>query len=99
MRIATQRFDVLVTDLHMPDPGDGFAELTAMPFEVKQLTGLMDKKRLTSKPSPNPAKEGVTSFLDRDLTILMQPLLAQVEVGGNWLPFRCPRKSPHIFQR
>ena len=28
--IATESFDVLVTDLHMPDPGDGFAVVTAM---------------------------------------------------------------------
>jgi DNA-binding response OmpR family regulator len=28
--IATQSFDVLVTDLHMPDPGDGFTVVTAM---------------------------------------------------------------------
>jgi DNA-binding response OmpR family regulator len=28
--IATERFDVLITDLHMPDPGDGFTVVTAM---------------------------------------------------------------------
>jgi DNA-binding NtrC family response regulator len=28
--IASQRFDVLITDLHMPEPGDGFAVVTAM---------------------------------------------------------------------
>src|SRR5579872_1715647 len=28
--IATERFDVLLTDLHMPDPGDGFTVVTAM---------------------------------------------------------------------
>jgi DNA-binding response OmpR family regulator len=28
--IATQKFDVLITDLHMPDPGDGFTVITAM---------------------------------------------------------------------
>ena len=28
--IATQSFDVLITDLHMPDPGDGFTVVTAM---------------------------------------------------------------------
>ena len=28
--IAAQRFDVLITDLHMPDAGDGFAVVTAM---------------------------------------------------------------------
>jgi DNA-binding response OmpR family regulator len=29
-QIAAQPFDVLITDLHMPDPGDGFAVVTAM---------------------------------------------------------------------
>jgi DNA-binding NtrC family response regulator len=28
--IATDRFDVLTTDLHMPNPGDGFTVVTAM---------------------------------------------------------------------
>src|SRR5579863_5388730 len=28
--IATESFDVLVTDLHMPNPGDGFTVVTAM---------------------------------------------------------------------
>ena len=29
-QIAAQRFDVLITDLHMPEAGDGFAVVTAM---------------------------------------------------------------------
>jgi CheY-like chemotaxis protein len=29
-QIATPGFDVLITDLHMPEPGDGFALITAM---------------------------------------------------------------------
>lgn len=29
-QIAAQQFDILITDLHMPDPGDGFAVVTAM---------------------------------------------------------------------
>ena len=29
-RIATDSFDVLITDLHMPNPGDGFTVVTAM---------------------------------------------------------------------
>jgi two-component system response regulator AtoC len=28
-QIGTQPFDVLITDLHMPEPGDGFAVVTA----------------------------------------------------------------------
>jgi ActR/RegA family two-component response regulator len=29
-QVVAQNFDVLITDLHMPDPGDGFAVVTAM---------------------------------------------------------------------
>jgi CheY-like chemotaxis protein len=29
-RIVTESFDVLITDLHMPDPGDGFTVVSAM---------------------------------------------------------------------
>jgi DNA-binding response OmpR family regulator len=29
-RIASESFDVLITDLHMPDPGDGFTVVSAM---------------------------------------------------------------------
>jgi CheY-like chemotaxis protein len=113
-QIAAQSFDVLITDLHMPEPGDGFAVVTAMrhtqpnaltlvvsdfpdvekamnaillqadevlvkPFDGKQLAGLMEKGKLTSLPSPRPAKEGVASILDRDAAILMQRWLARVE--------------------
>jgi len=28
--ITTETFDVLITDLHMPNPGDGFTVVTAM---------------------------------------------------------------------
>src|ERR1700722_13083473 len=28
--ITTEKFDVLITDLHMPNPSDGFAVITAM---------------------------------------------------------------------
>jgi DNA-binding NtrC family response regulator len=28
--IATESFDVLITDLHMPNPGDGFTVVTPM---------------------------------------------------------------------
>ena len=29
-RITTESFDVLITDLHMPNPGDGFTVVSAM---------------------------------------------------------------------
>jgi CheY-like chemotaxis protein len=40
--IATESFDVLITDLHMPDPGDGFTVVTAMRHsQPKALTLLV----------------------------------------------------------
>jgi DNA-binding response OmpR family regulator len=40
--ITTESFDVLITDLHMPDPSDGFAVITAMRhIQPKALTLLV----------------------------------------------------------
>ncbi len=40
-QIGTQRFDVLVTDLHMPEPGDGFAVVTAMRHSQPDVLNLV----------------------------------------------------------
>jgi ActR/RegA family two-component response regulator len=111
---ATQRFDVLITDLHMPEAGDGFALVTAMrhfqpealtlvvsnypdvqkamaavllqadeilvkPFDVGCLSALIEKKMLTSRLLPAPAKESVACILERDATNLIQRWLSRVE--------------------
>ena|ERR1700692_698288 len=34
--ITGGRFDVLITDLHMPNPGDGFTVVTAMLFRMEK---------------------------------------------------------------
>ena len=39
--IATQSFDVLITDLHMPNPGDGFTVVTAMRHSQPQALTLL----------------------------------------------------------
>ena len=39
--IATQRFDVLITDLHMPNPGDGFTVITAMRHSQPEVLTLL----------------------------------------------------------
>ena len=40
--ITTESFDVLITDLHMPNPGDGFTVITAMRhFQPEALTLLV----------------------------------------------------------
>jgi DNA-binding response OmpR family regulator len=40
-QIATQHFDVLITDLHMPEPGDGFAVVTAMRHSQPDVLNLV----------------------------------------------------------
>jgi DNA-binding response OmpR family regulator len=41
-RITTESFDVLISDLHMPDPGDGFTVISAMRhFQPNALTMLV----------------------------------------------------------
>lgn len=40
-QIAAQPFDVLITDLHIPDPGDGFAVVTAMRHSQPQALTLV----------------------------------------------------------
>ena len=40
--VGTENFDVLITDLHMPNPSDGFAVITAMRhIQPKALTLLV----------------------------------------------------------
>lgn len=40
-QVATRRFDVLITDLHMPEPGDGFAVVTAMRHSQPEVLTLV----------------------------------------------------------
>jgi len=40
-QIATQNFDVLITDLHMPEPGDGFTVVSAMRHSQPQALTLV----------------------------------------------------------
>jgi CheY-like chemotaxis protein len=40
-QMATQRFDVLITDLHMPEPGDGFTVVTAMRHSQPEVLTLV----------------------------------------------------------
>src|SRR5207253_9276948 len=40
-RITTERFDVLITDLHMPNPGDGFTVVSAMRHSQPEAVTLL----------------------------------------------------------
>lgn len=43
-RIATQSLDGLITDLHMPDPGDGFTVVTAMRHSQRPLLHFRNRR-------------------------------------------------------
>ena len=64
--ITTENFDVLITDLHMPDPSDGFAVITAMRhLQPKALTLL-----LSDYPDTKSAMDAILLEADE---IIMKP--------------------------
>jgi DNA-binding NtrC family response regulator len=68
--IATESFDVLITDLHMPNPSDGFAVVTAMRRSQPDALTLL----VSGYPDVKRAMEAI--FLKAD-EILVKPF----EVG------------------
>jgi DNA-binding response OmpR family regulator len=69
-RITTEDFEVLITDLHMPNPGDGFAVVTAMRHSQPGALTLL----VSGYPDVKGAMEAI--FLDAD-EIIVKPF----EVG------------------
>src|ERR1700683_3581983 len=65
--ITTESFDVLITDLHMPNPSDGFAVITAMRhIQPKALT-----LRVSGYPDVNSAMDAILLEADE---IIVKPL-------------------------
>jgi ActR/RegA family two-component response regulator len=67
LQIATQPFDALITDLHMPDPGDGFAVVTAMHHTQPQALTLV----VSGYPDVQRAMDAIVLQADE---ILVKPL-------------------------
>ena len=65
-QIAAQRFDVLITDLHMPEAGDGFAVVTAMRHIQPQALTLV----VSSFPDVPNAMAAITMQADE---VLVKP--------------------------
>jgi CheY-like chemotaxis protein len=65
-QISAQRFDVLITDLHMPDPGDGFAVVTAMHHSQPEALALV----VSGYPDVQKAMEEITKHADE---VLVKP--------------------------
>src|SRR5580693_3878611 len=65
--ISTQTFDALLTDLHMPDPADGFTVVSAMRHK--------QPKAITLVNSGYPAvEEAMTTILLQADEVLVKPL-------------------------
>jgi len=65
-QIAAQRFDVLITDLHMPEAGDGFAVVTAMRHTQPEALTLV----VSGYPDVQKAMEEITKHADE---VLVKP--------------------------
>lgn len=68
--ITTERFDVLITDLHMPNPSDGFAVITAMRHSQPEALTLL----VSGYPDVKSAVDAILLEADQ---IMMKPF----EVG------------------
>src|SRR6202142_2614031 len=65
--IATQKFDVLLSDLHMPLPGDGFTLVSAMPHTHPQALTIV----LSGYPALSEAMAAILSQADE---IVVKPI-------------------------
>ena len=68
--IATESFDVLITDLHMPNPSDGFAVITAMRHSQPSALTLL----VSGYPDVKSAMEAI--LLEAD-DIIVKPFEAE----------------------
>jgi ActR/RegA family two-component response regulator len=88
--IITESFDVLITDLHMPDPSDGFAVVTAMRHSQPEALTLL----VSGYPDVKSALEAI--FLQAD-EIIVKPFeagkLAEL-VRGKMLTRKSVVRSP-----
>jgi ActR/RegA family two-component response regulator len=117
-RIATECFDVLISDLHVPNPTDGLAVVTAMrhsqpealtmlvsgfpdvqsamaavfqeaneiivkPFEIWQLTELLEERMVNRKPAMRIAKERVGALLQRCVGSVIESWLERAKQSAS----------------
>jgi DNA-binding NarL/FixJ family response regulator len=87
-RIATERFDVLLSDLHMPHPGDGFAVASAMRHTHPEALTLV----LSGRQELDEALSTIRSHSDE---VLVKPFefAALGEIIREKLDKRAPRKT------
>jgi len=116
--IATERFDVLITDLHVPNPADGLAIVTAMrqsqpeavtllvsgfpdvqramaavflaadevivkPFEIWQLTELVQERMANHKAATLLDKERVGAVLQRCVATVVEGWLERAKQSAS----------------
>jgi DNA-binding response OmpR family regulator len=116
--IVTESFDVLISDLHVPNPTDGLAVVTAMrhshpdavtmlvsgfpdvqsamaavfleaneiiikPFEIWELTDLVEARMFDRKAAARPPKERVGALLQRCVTSVVDSWLARAKQSSS----------------
>ena len=80
--ITTESFDVLITDLHMPNPSDGFAVVTAMRHSQPDALTLL----VSGYPDVKSAMDAILAASGRD----HRETIRGWEAGGYG-----PRKAAH----
>jgi len=89
-QIVAQRFDVLVTDLHMPGPGDGFTVATAMRHSQPDALTLV----LSGFPD---VEEAMTAILLQADEVLVKP--CDIEQLTELIPKRMLEHKPSVRQK
>src|SRR5580700_8532661 len=86
--IATQKFDVLLSDLHMPLPGDGFTLVSAMRHTHPEALTIV----LSGYPALSEAMAAILSQADE---ILVKP----IQIGSIKELIRTRLAAPHTIKR
>jgi len=131
--IVTESFDVLITDLHVPNPTDGLAIVTAMrhsqpdavtmlvsgfpdvqsamaavfleanevivkPFEIWQLTDLVEERMINRPPTTRLDKERVGAVLQRCIASVVEGWLERAKQSAslNSLRLSSEERTGHV---
>jgi DNA-binding response OmpR family regulator len=131
--IATECFDLLLTDLHLPNPTDGLEVVTAMrhsqpnavtmlvsgfpdvqsamstvfleaneiivkPFEIRQLTELVEERMINRKPASRLDEERVGAVLQRCVASVVESWLERAKQSAslNSLRLSSEERTGHV---
>jgi DNA-binding NtrC family response regulator len=87
--ITTQSFDVLITDLHMPDPGDGFTVVSAMRHSQPNALTML----VSGYPDVQSAMAAI--LLEADEIVVKPFEIGRLPDRDRTAPRTGPRKNAH----